>query len=66
MDQLEDMVIGEKPEKKVEKVFTKKPAMCFDNYFSSDKSAEEAGKRVFDLVFTTSCDHLPKVPAEYL
>eukprot|EP00957_Ditylum_brightwellii_P031535 2391537-Ditylum_brightwellii.AAC.1 len=47
MGQLEDMVIGEKSEKKIKKVFTKKPAMCFGNFFLGDKSAEEADKRGF-------------------
>eukprot|EP00957_Ditylum_brightwellii_P197710 15062590-Ditylum_brightwellii.AAC.1 len=63
MNQLENMVIWEKPEKKVKKIFTKKPAMCFDNDFSGDKPAEEAGERCFDLIFTTRHDHLLKVPA---
>eukprot|EP00957_Ditylum_brightwellii_P195804 14917951-Ditylum_brightwellii.AAC.1 len=63
---LEDMIIGEKLEKKEKEIFVKKSIMCFDNYFSDDKPAEEAGKRGFGLMFTTRHDHLPKVPAEYL
>eukprot|EP00957_Ditylum_brightwellii_P040882 3094394-Ditylum_brightwellii.AAC.1 len=65
VDQLEDMVIWDKPEKKVKKVFTKEPAMCFDNYFSGIKPAEEASKRGFGLLFTTRHDCLPKVPDDY-
>eukprot|EP00957_Ditylum_brightwellii_P138736 10575495-Ditylum_brightwellii.AAC.1 len=56
IDQLEDMVNGERPEKKAKKMFTKKPAMCFGNYC----------KRGFGLMFTTRHSHLPNVPAEYL
>eukprot|EP00957_Ditylum_brightwellii_P062290 4726716-Ditylum_brightwellii.AAC.1 len=66
MDQLEYMVFGEKPKKKVKNVFTEKPDMCFSKYFSGDKATEKAGKRGFGLMSTIRHDCLPICPAEYL
>eukprot|EP00957_Ditylum_brightwellii_P166508 12674237-Ditylum_brightwellii.AAC.1 len=41
--------------------------MCFDNYFSHDNTSDLADKKGYSLLYTVSCDCLPKgVSVQYM
>eukprot|EP00957_Ditylum_brightwellii_P168760 12845548-Ditylum_brightwellii.AAC.1 len=60
MENLDDMIIEESKNKNVKSIFKEKPAMCFDNYFSHDNTSDLTGKKGYGLLYTVSCDCLPK------
>eukprot|EP00957_Ditylum_brightwellii_P077938 5923488-Ditylum_brightwellii.AAC.1 len=65
IDKLDNMSIGE-GDKKDKKIFTKRHAITWDNYFSGNTIFDYAGIKSLGLFMTVRWDRLPKgVPLQY-